>query len=125
MANFDALKQKYQPVVDAINNNGGRVLNINLDGEQLYLKAEMDSEAGKDKVWDAIKGVDPTFADLKHDIEVKAGGQMYIVQAGDSLSKIAKHFYGDAQKYERIAKANDIDNPDLIKVGQKLEIPAA
>jgi len=125
MADFDQLKQKYQPVVDAINNNGGQVMNINLDGEQLYLKAEMDSEVGKDKVWDAIKAVDPTFADLKHDIEVKAGSQMYIVQAGDSLSKIAKHFYGDAQKYERIAKANDIDNPDLIKVGQKLEIPAA
>jgi len=125
MADFDQLKQKYQPVVEAINNNGGQVLNINLDGEQLYLKAEMDSEVGKDKVWDAIKAVDPTFADLKHDIEVKAGSQMYIVQAGDSLSKIAKHFYGDAQKYERIAKANDIDNPDLIKVGQKLEIPAA
>jgi len=125
MANFDQLKQKYQPVVDAINSNGGQVMNINLDGEQLYLKAEMDSEAGKNKVWDAIKAVDPTFADLKHDIEVKAGGQMYIVQAGDSLSKIAKHFYGDAQKYERIAKANAIDNPDLIKVGQQLEIPAA
>ena len=125
MADFDQLKQKYQPVVDAINNNGGQVMNINLDGEQLYLKAVMDSEVGKDKVWDAIKAVDANFADLKHDIEVKAGGQMYIVQAGDSLSKIAKHFYGDAQKYERIAKANDIDNPDLIKVGQKLEIPAA
>jgi len=125
MANFDQLKQKYQPVVDAINNNGGQVMNINLDGEQLYLKAEMDSEAGKNKVWDAIKAVDPTFADLKHDIEVKAGSQMYVVQAGDSLSKIAKHFYGDAQKYERIAKANDIENPDLIKVGQQLEIPAA
>ena len=125
MADFDQLKQKYQPVVEAINNNGGQVLNINLDGEQLYLKAVMDSEVGKDKVWDAIKAVDANFADLKHDIEVKAGGQMYIVQAGDSLSKIAKHFYGDAQKYERIAKANDIDNPDLIKVGQKLEIPAA
>lgn len=125
MANFDQLKQKYQPVVDAINSNGGQVMNINLDGEQLYLKAEMDSEAGKNKVWDAIKAVDPTFADLKHDIEVKAGGQMYIVQAGDSLSKIAKHFYGDAQKYERIARANAIDNPDLIKVGQQLEIPAA
>jgi len=82
MADFDQLKQKYQPVVDAINNNGGQVMNINLDGEQLYLKAEMDSEVGKDKVWDAIKAVDPTFADLKHDIEVKAGGQMYVVQAG-------------------------------------------
>ena len=36
----------------------------------------------------------------------QAGSHLYVVQAGDSLSKIAKHFYGDAQKYERIAKAN-------------------
>ncbi len=125
MANFDALKQKYQPVVDAIGEEGGQLMNINLDGEQLYLKAVLDSESSKNRIWDVIKKIDANFADLKHDIEVRAGSQMYIVQAGDSLSKIAKHFYGDAQKYERIAKANDIENPDLIKVGQKLEIPAA
>ena len=125
MANFDALKQKYQPVVDAIGEEGGQLMNINLDGEQLYLKAVLDSESSKNRIWDVIKKIDANFADLKHDIEVRAGSQMYIVQAGDSLSKIAKHFYGDAQKYERIAKANDIENSDLIKVGQKLEIPAA
>ena len=100
-------------------------MNINLDGEQLYVKAVLDSESSKNRIWDVIKKIDANFADLKHDIEVRAGSQMYVVQAGDSLSKIAKHFYGDAQKYERIAKANDIDNPDLIKVGQELEIPAA
>lgn len=125
MANFDALKQKYQPLVDAIGKEGGQLMNINLDGEQLYVKAVLDSESSKNRIWDVIKKIDANFADLKHDIEVRAGSQMYIVQAGDSLSKIAKHFYGDAQKYERIAKANDIENPDLIKVGQKLEIPAA
>ena len=125
MANFDALKQKYQPLVDAIGKEGGQLMNINLDGEQLYVKAVLDSESSKNRIWDVIKKIDANFADLKHDIEVRAGSQMYVVQAGDSLSKIAKHFYGDAQKYERIAKANDIDNPDLIKVGQELEIPAA
>lgn len=125
MADFDALKQKYQPLVDAIGKEGGQLMNINLDGEQLYVKAVLDSESSKNRIWDVIKKIDANFADLKHDIEVRAGSQMYVVQAGDSLSKIAKHFYGDAQKYERIAKANDIDNPDLIKVGQELEIPAA
>ena len=125
MANLDQLKQKYQSLLDAISNEGGQLMNVNLDGEQLYVKAVLDSESSKNRIWDAIKKVDPSFTDLKHDIEVRPGGQMYVVQAGDSLSKIAKHFYGDAQQYERIAKANDIDNPDLIKVGQKLEIPAA
>ena len=53
--------------------------------------------------------------------------QSYTVMAGDSLSKIAKRFYGDANKWPRIHDANrdQIKNPDLIHPGQKLRIPAA
>ena len=53
--------------------------------------------------------------------------QTYVVVAGDSLSKIAKHFYGDASKWHRIHEANadQIKNPDLIHPGQKLTIPGA
>ena len=51
----------------------------------------------------------------------------YVVVAGDSLSKIAKRFYGDANKWPRIHEANrdQIKNPDLIHPGQKLRIPGA
>ena len=66
-----------------------------------------------------------TFADLKHDIQARQGAQDYTVQPGDNLSKISKHFYGDANKYPVIAKANNLEDPDKIKVGQKLVIPAA
>lgn len=53
--------------------------------------------------------------------------QVYTVVAGDSLSKIAKRVYGDANLWRRIFEANQdqIKNPDLIKPGQKLKIPAA
>ena len=53
--------------------------------------------------------------------------QTYEVVAGDSLSKIAKHHYGDANKWHRIYEANrdQIKNPDLIHPGQKLTIPGA
>lgn len=53
--------------------------------------------------------------------------QPYTVVEGDSLSKIAKHFYGDANKWSRIHEANrdQIKNPDLIYPGQKLRIPTA
>jgi len=53
--------------------------------------------------------------------------QSYTVVAGDSLSKIAKRFYGDANKWPRIHEANreQISNPDLIHPGQKLRIPGA
>ena len=122
---FEQLKQKYQPVLDKIQQEGAQLLNVNLDGNQLFVKAIAVSEASKNRIWDAIKAVDPTFADLKHDIEAKSGAQDYTVQPGDNLSKISKHFYGDANKYQVIAKANSLDDPDKIKVGQKLVIPAA
>ncbi len=55
------------------------------------------------------------------------GGQTYTVKAGDSLSKIAKHFYGDASKWKKIhaANADKIPNPDLIHPGLQLTIPEA
>ena len=55
------------------------------------------------------------------------GGQTYTVKAGDSLSKIAKHFYGDAAKWKKIhaANADKIPNPDLIHPGLQLTIPSA
>ena len=51
--------------------------------------------------------------------------RMYIVQSGDSLSKIAKKFYGDANSWRRIYEANKdvVKNPDLIQPGWKLQIP--
>ncbi|MGH9884837.1 MAG: LysM peptidoglycan-binding domain-containing protein [bacterium] len=51
----------------------------------------------------------------------------YTVASGDSLSKIAKHLYGDANAWRKIYEANkdQIKNPDLIHPGQVLKIPAA
>jgi len=55
------------------------------------------------------------------------GGTTYTVKSGDSLSKIAKHFYGDAGKWKKIHAANSdkIPNPDLIHPGLQLTIPDA
>jgi nucleoid-associated protein YgaU len=51
----------------------------------------------------------------------------YTVAAGDSLSKIAKKVYGDANQWKRIYEANrdTVKNPDLIHPGQVLKIPEA
>jgi nucleoid-associated protein YgaU len=54
--------------------------------------------------------------------------ETYTVKKGDSLSKIAKRTYGDAQQWRRIYEANrEIigDNPDLIHPGQALKLPPA
>lgn len=54
-----------------------------------------------------------------------ASTQTYTVKSGDSLSKIAKHVYGDASKWRRIFEANrdKIKDPDLIHPGQEFTIP--
>lgn len=53
----------------------------------------------------------------------KITGDSYTVVSGDWLSKIAGRAYGDIYAYERIAKANNIRNPDLIEPGTVLTIP--
>lgn len=51
--------------------------------------------------------------------------QTYTVVSGDSLSKIAKHFYGNANDWHKIYDANrdKLSNPDVIHPGQVLRIP--
>ena len=52
--------------------------------------------------------------------------RMHDVVAGDTLSAIAKKYYGDASKYHRIFEANrdQLSDPDKIKAGQRLRIPS-
>jgi LysM repeat protein len=53
--------------------------------------------------------------------------EFYVIQKGDTLSAVAKRFYGDASAYPRIFKSNRevIKDPDLIFPGQKIRIPAS
>src|SRR5207237_5293841 len=120
---FEQLKQKYQSVINAMNSQQVRLLNQNMEGDKLLLRGEAPSEDAKNKVWDQIKMVDPSYSDLIADINVSAsaqgprtqtagasvsGGQSsrtYTVQSGDSLSKISKQFYGDANQNMKIFQA--------------------
>ena len=73
----------------------------------------------------------PDFSNVKSGVESTAPIvtdttlQTYTVAKGDSLSKIAKKFYGNANKWRVIFEANgdQLSNPDLIKPGQVLKIP--
>lgn len=53
----------------------------------------------------------------------KIEGDTYKVEEGDWLSKIAGRAYGDITAYDKIAKANNISNPDVIEPGTVLKIP--
>ena len=125
MADFNQLKQKYAGVFQVLEHDGAQVKTVDLQGDKLHIVATVVSEASKNRVWDAIKAADPNYSDLAHEITVAQGQQSYTVKPGDNLSKIAKLYYGDANQYQKIAKANGLSNPDLIKVGQTLQIPAA
>lgn len=127
MADLNTLQTKYKPVIDVINKfnaEGAKVDDVSLAGEQLHIKAEVPSKVVLNRVWDEIKKVDASYADLKHEI-VNTGGedQSYTIQSGDNLSKISQKFYGDAKFYNDIAKANDISDPNKIQVGKTLTIP--
>lgn len=59
-------------------------------------------------------------------VEANANQDIYTVQSGDSLSKIAKKHYGNANDWRKIYNANKQtigDNPDLIRPGQRFVIP--
>ena len=127
MADLDQLKQKYAPVTETIqsfSDEGAKVDTVSLDGEKLYLKASVPSEVVANRVWDAIKKVDPQYADLHHEITTSGGpNQAYKVKSGDNLSRISARFYGSPNHYTNIAKASNITDPDKIQIGQQITIP--
>ena len=125
LPNLDELKHKYAGVFQVLEHDGANIQTTEMQGDKLHLVATVVSEASKDRVWDAIKAADPSYSDLSHQITVAQGPQTYTVKAGDNLSKISKLFYGDANHYQKIAEANGLADPDKIRVGQTLTIPAA
>jgi LysM repeat protein len=71
----------------------------------------------------AIRKVAAAAAGVATSAPAKGGSKTYTVERGDSLWAIAERFYGDGDKYTRIATANNIPNPDRINPGQKIIIP--
>jgi nucleoid-associated protein YgaU len=129
MANLDQLKAKYQSVIDLAKSRGVHLTNVHIENDKLLIRGAAPNPEIKNEVWNQIKAVDAKYADLTADISVDSSlpvpEKIYEVVAGDTLSKIAKKFYGDANKYMKIFDANkdQLKDPDKIKVGQKLKIP--
>ena len=124
MASFEELQGKYSSVLKKGHEVGLTVQNLNLDGDKLVIRGVVPSDYGKNELWDAIKAVDANVSDLVADFSVQSG-LTYTVVSGDSLSKIAKRFYGDANAYHKIFQANTdhLSDPDKIQVGQVIKLP--
>ena len=104
------------------------------DGK-LHFRGTVKNQEEADQIWDAIKTVPDWRNDVVAQFTVTGGGasaaggapNSYTVKSGDTLSKIAKEHLGDANAYMAIFEANrdQLSDPDKIKPGQVLKIPAA
>jgi hypothetical protein len=142
---LDQLKQKYQSVLNFIQQSGVRLTHLHVQDNKLFIQGEAPSDQIKNQVWDRIKSVDPSYSDLTCDLTVNpslastqsqaastagsaatGGMQTYTVQPGDSLSKISQQFYGNASQYMRIFEANrdKLTDANKIQPGQVLKIPS-
>ena len=129
------LRDKYNDAIQTAKN-------FRMDGSaeerngKLHFNGTVTSEAEKNAIWDAIKTVPDWRNEVVADVKVvpKPGVsapvtsmKTYTVKAGDTLSAIAREYLGDAKAYMRIFEANkdQLTDPDKIKPGQVLKIPAA
>ncbi len=115
-------------------------------GGKLHFNGTVNSQEEANKIWDAIKSIPDWRNDIIGDIKVTPGAagaaagagasqastagastRTYTVKSGDTLSAIAKDQLGDASSYMSIFEANrdQLTDPDKIKPGQVLKIPAA
>lgn len=123
-----SLQVKYSPVLSLVKDLNIQGLNVNEEAGKLKLSGIVDTQYEKNVLWDKIKEIGgETHDDITAEINVANTDYYHLhsVQSGENLSKIAKHYYKDANKYIKIFEANkdQLSNPDLIKVGQKLKIP--
>lgn len=129
MAEETARRQKeavLKSLVSALNTDI-QDFSLEYDGEVVTVYGTVDSQADKEKIVlrlgnvNGVAGVDDRISVVNAAPEAV----FYEVKRGDSLSKIAKQFYGDPMKYKIIFEANQpmLDNPDMIYPGQTLRIP--
>jgi LysM repeat protein len=142
MDRLEELKNKYQAALRTIQQKGVVLAHLHVQDNKLFIQGSAPSEEIKNEVWNQIKAADAQFSDLSCELKVDpslpqpqaaaaaaAGGgttgQTYTVKSGDTLSKIAKQFYGNANDYNKIFEANkdQLSSPDRINVGQELKIP--
>ena len=143
MDRLEELKNKYRAALDTIQREGVKLTHLHVQDNKLFIQGAAPSEQVKNDVWNQIKAADVSYSDLTCDLTVDtslarpqtqaaaaaAGGgtsqRTYTVKSGDTLSKIAKEVYGNANDYNRIFEANrdKLQSPDKIQPGQQLKIP--
>jgi len=132
MDRLEELKAKYQTVLAAIGKKGVRLDHLHVQDNKLFMQGAAPNQDVKNVIWNEIKTVDPSYADLTCDLSIDASlpppAETYQVKSGDSLWKIAQNFYGQGNLFQRIIEANPDklkDANSVIHPGDVLKIPAA
>jgi LysM repeat protein len=104
-------------------------LNIHAKGDHVTLVGNARTQEEREKVVLLVGNTQGTAA-VDDQIQVAQAAPeatFYEVKSGDTLSKISKQFYGDANKYQQIFEANRpmLKDADEIYPGQRLRIPNA
>ncbi|MDF0708653.1 LysM peptidoglycan-binding domain-containing protein [Flagellimonas okinawensis] len=123
-----SVKAKYQPVLDLGEELEVKNGDVNVEGDILKIKGMTKTQYEKNLLWDKIKeigGEKPTDIKANITVEDESVYHRHTVKSGESLSKIAKHYYGDPMKYTKIfdANTNILKDPNVIHPDQVLVIP--
>jgi nucleoid-associated protein YgaU len=108
-------------------NTSVKNLDILLNDDKITVYGQTESQADREKIILALGNIEgiATVDDRISVVKPAPEAKFYEVKKGDTLSKIAKEFYGNAMKYPTIFEANQpmLKSPDLIYPGQVLRIP--
>jgi LysM repeat protein len=123
-------RQKAGALVKLVNDMGFHVddLGIRVDNDKVTVTGKANSQEDREKIVLLVGNVEG-IGSVDDRLEVATPApesQFYEVKPGDTLSKISKQFYGDANKYQHIFEANRpmLKSADEIYPGQRLRIPA-
>lgn len=123
-----ALMDKYADVFKLANEVGVSNPDVKEENGKLKISGKTQYQLDANRLWDTIKTHPGWENEIVADIRAERTDLfgVHTVKSGETLSKIAKTYLGDASRYPEIFNANKdtLSNPDLIKVGQKLKIPA-
>ena len=122
------LMDKYKDLFQLANTIGLKDPDVKEESGKLKIKGKTEYQLDANRLWDNIKTHGGWEQEIVADIQAarKDVYGVHTVASGDTLSKLAKRYLGDANRYMELFDANKdtLTDPNLIKVGQKLTIPS-
>ena len=123
-----ALMEKYKDLFDLANQIGLKNPDVKEESGKLKVVGKTEYQLEANRLWDNIKTHTNWEQEIVADIRAERSDVfgVHTVGAGETLSKLAKQYLGDANRYMDLLNANKgtLTDPNVIKVGQRLNIPA-